>query len=250
MRLSRGRMSAIDREAFRAPYPTAESRAAIAEFVGDIPLQGGHPSEAALDDVADRLGSIEAPVLLAWGALDPVFNDDFAADLAGRLPNTSLHRFADANHLVMAEADVAGVADAWLDDLLTASGESSGAGVAPDLTGGDDEPLWSALEARRDDPGTAFVDLADGREIDVLLARRAGRRGGRRPVRARAAAGDRVAMLTPPGVDLLAASTACGGPAGSPWSPTAASGCAGSGGVRGARPAWVIGPRRALSAAR
>ncbi len=57
-------------------------------------------------------------MLLAFGAKDPVFNDDFAADLAGRFPNSTTHRFADANHLVMAEADVVGVADTWLDDLF------------------------------------------------------------------------------------------------------------------------------------
>ena len=55
VRLSGRRISAIDREAFRAPYRTAPARAAIADFVGDIPLQPGHPSEAAIAEVADRL---------------------------------------------------------------------------------------------------------------------------------------------------------------------------------------------------
>ena len=105
-RLSRRRLTKIDREAFRAPYRSAPSRAAIADFVADIPLHPGHPSELAIADVAGRLGTVRSPVLLAWGAKDPVFNDDFAADLAARLPNTTLHRFAKASHLVMAEADV------------------------------------------------------------------------------------------------------------------------------------------------
>ncbi len=43
-------------------------RSAIADFVGDIPLQPGSPSEAALAAVADRLGTVTAPVLLVWGA--------------------------------------------------------------------------------------------------------------------------------------------------------------------------------------
>ena len=103
VRLSGRRLTARDRSAFRAPYKTAQSRVAIADFVGDIPLQPGHPSESALADVAERLGDLDVPVLLAWGRSDPVFNDDFAADLAARLPNTVVHRFGNANHLVMAE---------------------------------------------------------------------------------------------------------------------------------------------------
>ena len=118
VRLSGRRISKLDREAFRAPYRSAPARAAIADFVGDIPLQAGHPSEKALAEVASRLGAVKAPVLLAWGARDPVFNDDFAADLAGRFPNITMHRFAKANHLVMAEADVAEVAETWLADLF------------------------------------------------------------------------------------------------------------------------------------
>jgi len=126
-RLSGSKIGASDRAAFQAPYPTAAHRAAVADFVGDVPLVpgGGHPSDAALAVVADRLGVITAPVLLAWGAADPVFNDDFAADLAERLPNTSTQRYPKANHLVMAEADVAATVDLWLADVLAERDVSS-----------------------------------------------------------------------------------------------------------------------------
>ncbi len=124
IRLSGDRLSATDRSAFRAPYKSAQSRVAIADFVGDIPLHHGHPSERPIAAVADRLGAITVPVLLAWGARDPVFNDDFAADLEARLPNTVLHRFPKANHLVMAEAapgetTVAAVADHFMSEIIS-----------------------------------------------------------------------------------------------------------------------------------
>ena len=132
VRLSGARVSALDREAFRAPYRRGEHRHAIADFVGDVPLAPSHPSAAALARVAERLGELRVPVLLAWGARDIVFDDDFAADLARLLPDTRLERFADANHLVMAEADVAGALDTWLPDLLDAD---EGAGAHGDRSG-------------------------------------------------------------------------------------------------------------------
>lgn len=247
-RLSRRRISKIDREAFRAPYPTGPSRAAIADFVDDVPLGAGHPSGAAIAEVADRLASVKAPVLLAFGAKDPVFDDDFAADLAARLPNTTMQRFAQANHLVMAEADVAGVAEAWLDDLfegrLKAHVEPVGASSLAS------DSVWSAIASRRDDAGEAFVDLATGDAISFaqLAARVDGvagelRRRGLQP-------GDHVAMLTPPGVDLVAAVYGVWRAGGVTVIADRGLGLLGLGrAVRSARPTWIIGPKRALAAA-
>ncbi len=253
-RLARGRISKIDREAFRAPYRTAPSRAAIADFVDDIPLSPGHPSETAIAEVAERLGSVRTPVLLAWGAKDPVFNDDFAADLAARLPNTTTHRFATANHLVMAEADVAGVADAWLEDLFDgrlASVPAAGESIARRRESTVDGSVWSAILSRRDGEREAFVDLATGDSVTFAeLAQRVERvavelvRRGVRP-------GDRVAMLTPPGVDFVAAVYGV-------WRAGAVTVIADRGlglqglgrAVRSTRPSWVIGPKRALTASR
>jgi pimeloyl-ACP methyl ester carboxylesterase len=133
--LSGRRISPTDRAALRAPYRSAPARAAIADFVDDIPLSPGDPSEAALADVAAQLATLDVPVLLAWGSHDPVFNDDFAADLAERLPRTSLHRFPRANHLVMLEVDVASVAASWLDDVFDSA--TSGAGLPPAGSGPD-----------------------------------------------------------------------------------------------------------------
>ncbi len=250
VRLSGRRITKIDREAFRAPYRTAPARAAIADFVGDIPLRAGHPSEAAIADVADRLGSITAPVLLAWGARDPVFNDDFADDLAARFPNSTTHRFAGANHLVMAEADVAGVAGTWLGELL--DGRLAGGATSTMVEAGaarpDDQtrPLWAGLDERRSDSSEAFVDLSSGDAVTFAeLARRVDAvacelsRQGLQP-------GDHVAMLTPPGVDLVAAVYGVWRAGGVTVIADRGLGLRGLGrAVRSARPQFVIGPRQA-----
>ncbi len=246
VRLSGRRITAIDREAFRAPYRSAPERAAIADFVGDIPLQIGHPSEHAIAEVAARLRSVEAPVLLAWGARDPVFDDDFAADLAGRFPNSTTHRFPRANHLVMAEADVASVAETWLSDLF------EGRLARPETHTGasghtiEVRPLWAALDERRHDMAEAFVDQATGdavtfaelnRRVEAVAAEL--HRRGLQP-------GDRVAMLTPPGVDLVAAVYGVWRAGGVTVIADRGLGIGGLGrAVRSTRARFVIGPRQA-----
>jgi acyl-CoA synthetase (AMP-forming)/AMP-acid ligase II/pimeloyl-ACP methyl ester carboxylesterase len=255
VRLSGRRLTKIDREAFRAPYRSAPARAAIADFVGDIPLQPGHPSEAAIADVAERLQAVTAPVLLAWGARDPVFNDDFAADLAARFPNTTMHRFPTANHLVMAEADVAGVAETWLAELFEGRltpppAASSVEGETPPASPNEQRPLWSAIDDRRNDAAEAFVDLATGDSITwAELARRVDavaselHRRGLQPE-------DPVAMLTPPGIDLVASVYGVWRAGGVTVIADRGLGLQGLGrAVRSTRPRFVIGPRRARGAA-
>jgi acyl-CoA synthetase (AMP-forming)/AMP-acid ligase II/pimeloyl-ACP methyl ester carboxylesterase len=258
VRLSGRHITKLDREAFRAPYRTAPARAAIADFVGDIPLHAAHPSESAIAEVADRLSSIKAPVLLAWGARDPVFDDDFAADLAGRFPNATTHRFPGANHLVMAEADVAAVAETWLGELfdgrlatrLANQPANQGSVGEPAPSDSSARPLWAALDERRDDDSEAVVDLASGASISFAeLARQVDavaselRRRGLQP-------GDHVAMLTPPGVDLVAAVYGVWRAGGVTVIADRGLGLRGLGrAVRSARPRFVIGPRRARLAA-
>jgi acyl-coenzyme A synthetase/AMP-(fatty) acid ligase/pimeloyl-ACP methyl ester carboxylesterase len=248
--LSTTHLDAATRAALRAPYRRAGSRAAIAEFVDDVPFTPDHPSAAALAAVADALPGLTVPVLLTWGATDPVFDDDFAHDLAARLPHADLHRFARSGHLSPVEhtADVAGVIDTWLTERLPAN-----RAVAPaaTLTSGGYVPTWAALVARADDPSIAYADGATGATITFAalhtrvmgIARGLAERGVQ--------PGDRIALLTPPGPDLLAAVYGC-------WRAGAVTviadrglGLRGLGGaVRAARVQWVIGPRQALAAAR
>ena len=261
VRLAGARIDRTDREAFRAPYRRAEHRRAIEAFVGDVPLRPDHPSAAALEAVAARLGDVTAPVLLAWGARDIVFDDDFAADLAGRFPHARLERFAGANHLVMAEADVAGAVEAWLADALA---PKTGTGTGPDVGRPDAAPaasspapaaappggvpgsLFDALERRRDSADVAVSDGASGERIDFasFVARVdavAGALAGRglRP-------GDRVAMLVPPGIDLIVAVYGVWRAGGVTVIADRGLGLRGLGAaIRSARPTWAIGSRAA-----
>ncbi|MFK7918791.1 MAG: alpha/beta fold hydrolase [Ilumatobacter sp.] len=248
VRLSGRRITKLDRVAFRAPYQRAEHRAAIADFVGDIPLSDTtppHPSQAPLQHVSDRLGEVQAPVLLAWGARDIVFDDDFADDLAGKFPNARVHRFADANHLVMAEADVASVVDTWLDDLL-----SGDVVPRPEHAQADTASLFDAVQQRAHEPNTvAIADLVSRTTLDFAsLSRRIDgvaasliQRGLQR--------GDHVAMLTPPGIDLIVAVYGVWRAGGVTVVADRGLGLQGLGqAVRSTRPAWTIGPAAARAA--
>ncbi len=247
VRLSGSRITKIDRRAFRAPYRRAEHRDAIADFVGDIPLTSTvppHPSEAALQRVSDLLPTIEAPVLLAWGAEDIVFDDDFADDLAGRFPNCTLQRFPEANHLVMAEADVAGAVDTWLHDLLGDEVEARPEADVPASS------VFSGIERRRDEHELiAVADLSARDTIDFATFARRVDGVAASLIERGLGPGDRVAMLTPPGIDLLVAVYGVWRAGGVTVVADRGLGISGLGSaVKSTRPAWTIGPRQAAMA--
>ncbi len=250
LRLSGQRISGTDRKAFRAPYHSTDQRDAIADFVGDVPLVVPHPSANPLMEVADRLVSIDAPVLLAWGSKDIVFDDDFAADLASRFPNVRLERFPDANHLVMVEADVAGAVDVWLHDLLSERSSASD-GLTDDQSAtppraSTTTSVFDGLRCRFDDSSTAIADLANRETIDFETFTQRVEAAAAELRRRGLVDGDRVAMLTPPGIDLLVAVYGV-------WRAGGVAVVADRGlGLRGlrravasTRPKWTIGPRRA-----
>jgi olefin beta-lactone synthetase len=239
-------MTKIAREAYLAPYRSASTRTAIKSFVADVPFSPNHPSSDALADVASKLHTLNVPVLLAWGGRDPVFSDAFADDLAGRFSHVDRHRFAKAGHLVVEEADVASVANTWLTNLGRAA-------VSPtaEQTDAARRPLWAALESRADDTSLAFLDGGTGTSTSWTDLHQ---RVKRIAVGLRATGlepGDRVALLIPPGPDLVAVLYGC-------WRAGLVTVMADKGlglrglgrAIRGSRPAWIIGPPNALAAAR
>lgn len=247
------------RDALRAPYRAADRRAAIADFVADVPFDDRHPSAAAIAAVAEQLHHFHRPALVVWGATDPVFDDSFALDLAARLPHAALHRFPHAGHLSPLEADVAGVVDTWLSGTAASAGQrSADADTAADTVetpGTAYTPTWSALAALAADPQQsarlAFVEGTTGRRTSFgeLHARVEGIARGLSALGLRP--GDRVAMLTPPGADLVAAVYGVWRAGGVTVIADRGLGLRGLGAaVRGARPAWAIGPPAAIAAAR
>jgi len=246
MGLSRPRPPKSVRRAYEAPYLTADRRAAIADFVEDIPLSNDHPSSDALVEVAAGLEALaDTPSLLLWGPSDPVFSDLYLHDLEARLPKAKTHRFVGASHLVPEDADVASAVFDWIDEM--------DADEVPHQTA-TRSALWAALGKRADDPSAAIVEMGpDGREASIsfedlhsnvdLVARGLASLGVHK--------GDRIAMLVPPGIDLAVGIFAS-------WRIGAVVVLADAGlGVLGmgralasADPDFLIGIPRALSAAR
>ncbi len=269
--LSRRPLADAVRDAFAAPYGTTARRHAVGDFVADIPLESDHPSAAALGGIRDGLPHLaDVPVLLLWGPCDPVFSDRYLCDLLSRLPHADVQRYEGASHLVTEDAPRSADAIArWVEDLdevrtappasghgrVTAGSNfrSSAGRTAPATTG--QAPFWAALTDRAVDPATststAIVELGPRRRRVTFGQLEAGVRDLAVGLAATGVrAGDRVAMLVPPGPELAAALYAC-------WRIGAVVVIADAGlgvrplgrALRGAGPNHVIGIARGLAAA-
>jgi len=216
--LSGSRISPDIRRAFWAPYLKADRRAAISDFVEDIPVKPSHPSAAILDEVAEGIRGLHVPTLMLWGPGDPVFSDRYLNDLCVRMPHAQVHRYEGARHLVIEDAPSL-VDDfwMWMGDLDTVGQHLEEVTENPQALQrelGKSLPLWSGFEQRaRTHPNQdAIVEPAgkdqwrrvSWRQLNVkvdLLARGLVGRG--------IARGDRVAVLVTPGADLIATVYAC-----------------------------------------
>ena len=198
--LSRPALPREVRDAFAAPYGTAQRRRAVGDFVADIPFAEDHPSRAPLDAVAAGMRGLDVPALLLWGPRDPVFGEQYLADVRGRLPHADVHRYEGASHLVLEDApQYASAVSRWVQDLAAAPA-GAGAGSRPAVP---PPQLWAALDARAGDLSAAVVEVGGVRVSWALLARRV------RELAAGLAAsgvgrGDRVGLLVPPSADLTA----------------------------------------------
>ncbi len=242
------------RDAYLAPYRTPDRREAIEDFVADIPLEDGHPTSAALDQIADGLRSLgDVPVALLWGPSDPVFGEIYLHDFEQRLPHADVHRFVGAHHLLHEEADVAGVLHRWIGQrvLRPMSSLSSAPSTTP---GASLIPLGAGVDMAMSRGGDApFVaEVVDGVVRSVTAAELAERiDAARRRLGALGVGrGDRVALLVPPGIELDEVLYGC-------WSIGAVPVLVDSGlgpanmsrALRGAHPSVVVGIDRGVAAA-
>ncbi len=248
--LSRGReaggLDGPTRAAYLAPYRSPARRHAIGAFVADIPLDPAHPSAAALDEIAEGLGQLAGtPVLLLWGPGDPIFSDRYLDDLRSRLPHADVHRFEGAGHLVTDDADVTAAVTEWLRGFDGPRPAPATEPAAPRRR------LWSGIEEQRSEVvavaemgraprSVTFGELA--RDVG-LVAHGLAANGVQ--------AGDRVAVLVPPGIDLIAAVYGTWLAGASVVIADAGLGARGIGrALRSARPDHLIGVGRARAAAR
>ncbi len=184
------------RDAYAEPYDGAARRAAVGDFVADIPFAPDHSSRPALDDLAERMRALDVPALLLWGPRDPVFLEEHLRDLQDRLPQAHTHRYPHASHLL--PEDAPGYVAAVGEFIRSLEDPAEDTGPDPDPAGAQ---VWARLTARSDDDSPAVVEV-DGsstswRELHRRVTDLAGGlvAAGVRP-------GDRVALLVPPSTDL------------------------------------------------
>lgn len=243
LEMSDQRPPADVRRGFLAPYLTSARRAAIAEFVADIPLDPDHPSASTLDRIAADLELLrDVPTLLLWGAKDKVFSDLYLHDLERRLPNADVHRYPNAGHFVSEDVDAVGAIVDWLGTLDRAVAADPADDRASTLldTHGELGAKLAVAEMTGDTRSITYAEFAE-----LVESTAAGLAGGGVEV------GDRVALMVPPGVDLTVSLYAC-------WRAGAVivlidSGLGPSGmhaAIKAADPTHLIGIPKALAAAR
>jgi pimeloyl-ACP methyl ester carboxylesterase len=106
MTLARKRRLETDVAAgYLAPYDSWERRAAVRQFVDDIPASGTHPTWPTLESIEMRLPELAAlPSLLVWGMLDWCFTPACLDRFVAVWPQAEAHRLADVGHWVVEDA--------------------------------------------------------------------------------------------------------------------------------------------------
>ncbi|MEV8136398.1 alpha/beta fold hydrolase [Microbacterium aurantiacum] len=219
------------RDAYRAPYASADRRDGIGGFVADIPVDARHESFAELERIAAGVAALAVPALMLWGPRDPIFGDRYLDDLVTRLPHADVHRFEGAGHMIAEERPFADALFAWLGERVaehsgTDAAPAAAAPGAPAPASGAGEPapftpIFRALETRADDDSTAVIDMtrsaAGTTSNSTTEPLRVSWRQLNTRVRQIAAGlsamgvqrGDRVSLLVPPGPTLSAIVYAC-----------------------------------------
>ena len=92
-------------EAYRAPFPTPESRLAMLCWSRDIPVQETDPSYAEMKRIEDGLSQFNTkPVLLVWGMQDPVIPPSILHRWQQLYPHATTHEIEDASHFLQEDA--------------------------------------------------------------------------------------------------------------------------------------------------
>lgn len=90
---------------YLAPYDSWARRAAVYQFVEDIPLSAAHPTWHTLGGIEDRLSELaDLPSLLVWGERDWCFTTECLDRFVNVWPQAEVHRLADVGHWVIEDA--------------------------------------------------------------------------------------------------------------------------------------------------
>ena len=238
-------LSQLQRRALAFPYRQRQRRNGVANFVADAPLTERHSSAQDIANVAQKLSSLMIPVRLVWGSRDPVFNDDFAHDLMNRFQNVALHRIADSGHLTVLETSIAPLVEAAIKETYEGKPFRH-----LQEEHNNDATLWSQIDhwvtaddiAITDATANVSITRPDFAARVATYAEELHQRGVRQ--------GERIAVLVPPSIDLIAVVYAC-------WRIGAITVIADRGlglqglksAIRASRVSHVIGPVKAVVAA-
>ena len=107
-------------EAYRAPFPTPESRLAMLCWSRDIPVQETDVSYTEMKRIEDGLPQFsETPVLLVWGMQDPVIPPSILHRWQQLYPHATTHEIEDASHFLQEDAPERIVP--WIETFLKAN---------------------------------------------------------------------------------------------------------------------------------
>jgi haloalkane dehalogenase len=92
-------------DAYRAPFPTPESRRALLCWSRDIPVKETDPSYGDMKQIEEGLVQLrQTPTLLLWGMKDPVLGVEVLRRWQHLFPHATTHEVGDASHFVWEDA--------------------------------------------------------------------------------------------------------------------------------------------------
>jgi cis-3-alkyl-4-acyloxetan-2-one decarboxylase len=92
-------------DAYRAPFPTPESRLALLCWSRDIPVSEMDPSYAEMKRIERGLPRfLDTPALLVWGMRDPVLSEPVLRTWQSIYPQAITYEIEDASHFLQEDA--------------------------------------------------------------------------------------------------------------------------------------------------
>ena len=92
-------------EAYKAPFPTPETRTALLCWSRDIPVQESDVSYAEMKRIEAGLQQFsKTPTLIVWGMQDPVLPTPVLRQWQGIYPHALTHEIEDASHFLQEDA--------------------------------------------------------------------------------------------------------------------------------------------------
>ena len=99
------RLTDLVMDAYRAPFPTRESRVAMLCWSRDIPVTEADPSYLEMKRIENSLSLFaKTPTLILWGMLDPVLPPSVLRWWQKVYPQATTHEIEDASHFLQEDA--------------------------------------------------------------------------------------------------------------------------------------------------